>query len=79
MADPAKAVATELLAEISRLQTDENVWMALPMEVDTWWRQRSQMTLIPDGNTWKIKGTGAERARVGHVFLDGDSVHYEAS
>ena len=32
-----------LLAYLSRLRSEGKIWIALPREVDQWWRERSQM------------------------------------
>jgi hypothetical protein len=72
----ARAVYTELLAHLDRLRRDDGVWMALPGEVDQWWRDRSRMTLIRRGDAWQVTGPGSERARVGYATLEGDRVVY---
>ena len=45
------------------------LWIALPGEINRWWRNRRQMTLVPDGSTWRIEGPDAERARVAYATL----------
>lgn len=65
-----------LLRLLVRLRDVENVWMPLPGEVASWWRQRSQLCLRYDAGAWKIEGPGRERARVAYATLDGDSVTY---
>jgi hypothetical protein len=57
----------QLLACLRSLQSERNVWMPTPGEVDSWWRQRSQMTLVEDGDGWRIEGNGSERARVAYA------------
>ena len=37
------------------------------------------MTLVADGDTWRIEGPDAERARVAYASLAGDSVVYSLS
>jgi hypothetical protein len=73
----AQGVYKALLEELSRLRSDEDVWVALPGEVDQWWRQRSQMHLIPSGSDWKIEGPGNERARIAYAFLRDEQLVYE--
>ena len=34
------------------------------------------MTLVPDGNTWRVEGPGQQRARLAHARLDGDRLVY---
>jgi hypothetical protein len=67
----------QLLAAITILRSDRNVWIPLPREVDLWWRQRSAMNLVWAGKTWKVEGPGSERAHVAHAVLDGDRLGYE--
>ncbi|PYU75810.1 MAG: hypothetical protein DMG49_02610 [Acidobacteria bacterium] len=65
-----------LLAYLAELRSERKIWIALPGEVDRWWRERSQMRLIRRGNGWEIEGPGKERARIAYASLVGDSVVY---
>ena len=65
-----------LLKYLSELSSAHRIWTALPKDVNTWWRQRSQMRLTWDGNRWGIDGPGKERARIGYAELDGGRVKY---
>ena len=38
-----QAIYKALLEELNRLRSDHGVWVALPREVDRWWRERSEM------------------------------------
>ena len=44
-----------------------------PSEIDQWWRNRREMRLVPDGESWRIEGPGSERARVAYARLEGGS------
>ena len=77
MDGPALNVYKALLEEINLLRSDHGVWVTLPGEVDRWWRERSEMKLVPDRRNWKIEGTGSDRARVATAHLDGERVEYE--
>lgn len=66
-----------LLDYLREIISRENIWMALPEEVDRWWRARSQMKLVPQGNSWAIDGSEKERARVAYAVRDGDRLTYE--
>jgi hypothetical protein len=75
----ALAVYEELLRLLAGLRDNRGVWIALPSEVDRWWRSRREMRLAPDGSSWRIEGEGSERARVawarlrdGRLVLDVD-------
>ena len=65
-----------LLDYLARLRSERKVWVALPKDVDCWWRERSQMKLIREGNTWRIEGPSKERARIAYASLDGDRLVY---
>jgi hypothetical protein len=73
----AEAVYERLLERVVKLQSNENVWITLPGEIDRWWRQRSEMQLVATGSGWQIEGPGNERARVAYACLDGDRLVYE--
>jgi len=65
-----------LLEHLSYLWSEENIWIALPRDVSTWWRQRSQMRLVHDGGAWRIEGAGKERARIAYSLLVEDQISY---
>jgi hypothetical protein len=77
MSGRAQDVFKELLEQINQLRADQNVWVTLPKEVDTWWRKRSEMRLLPAGSGWKIEGCGSDRAKLAYACLNGDSLSYE--
>ena len=57
-----KPVYEELLKYLRGLGDKTSIWYALPGEIDSWWRARSGMSVVKDGNSWQIEGDGAERA-----------------
>lgn len=65
-----------LLDRLSGLREAGRCWLALPGDVERWWRARSRMTLVSDGDRWRIEGEGKERARVAYAELDGDEIVY---
>lgn len=73
----AQKTYTALLDYLSSLKSTANLWMALPGQVDSWWRARNQMRLVQEGNEWRIRGPGAERAKVAYAMLDGDDLVYQ--
>jgi hypothetical protein len=75
--DRARAVYRELLTKLCRFRDDNDVWFALPGEIDRWWRARHAMTLVSDGASWRVEGPMKERARLAYARLDGDRVVYE--
>lgn len=72
----ARSTYERLLAFLKEFAVESRAWLALPGEVAHWWRQRNQMTLVPDGNQWKVEGPGSARARVGYASLDGNRISY---
>lgn len=72
----AFAVYTGLLEHLAHLRAERGLWMALPGEVDRWWRSRSRMTLVPDGGSWRIEGPGSRRARLAYASLEDDRIVY---
>ena len=73
----ARNVYESLLNFLRQMVAREKTWVALPGDVDRWWRARNQMRLVPLGNSWKIVGQESERARVAYAVLDGGRLVYE--
>jgi hypothetical protein len=75
--EPEKqALYRELLQMLRNFNNEKNVWLALPREVDTWWRERAAMNLeCKDGN-WSVRGKGSERARVAYATLENGKIKY---
>lgn len=57
-----KPVYKELLKYLRGLGDKTPIWYPLPSEIDSWWRARSGMSVVKDGDSWRIEGDGAERA-----------------
>jgi len=79
--DTSKSVNAyrKLLSHLSELRSNAELWIALPEEVDSWWRQRNQMRLVLDEHNWRIEGPGSERARVAYATLENDRLAYTFS
>ena len=73
----ARNVYESLLDYLQQMVERENIWAALPGDVDLWWRARSQMELVARGGKWEITGPGKERAQLAYAVLDGDRLVYE--
>jgi len=67
----------KLLTHLARLRDEQRVWVALPSEIDHWWRNRREMMLVPGGESWRVEGPGSKRARVAYARLEGERVVYE--
>jgi len=72
----ARKVYLDLLGYLSRLRVDCKLWTALPGDVNRWWRNRSQMELVRDGDRWRIEGPDKDRARIAYATSDGDRLVY---
>jgi hypothetical protein len=71
-----QAVYKALLGMLTELRNTGSVWFALPGEIDSWWRARSQMSLVKQGESWRIVGEGAERATLAFAReVDGQLVY----
>ena len=66
-----------LLQHLAELRDRDGVWVALPGEINRWWRNRQQMTLVPSADGWRITGPDSHRARVAYATLDGDRLVYK--
>ena len=66
-----------LLTYLVDLRSKGKIWVALPREVNQWWRARRQMKLARQGNNWVIEGPDKDKARVAYAFLDGGRLVYE--
>ena len=66
--DREKAVYETLLRHLCDLRSKQNLWIATPGEVNQWWRQRSQMTIVEVDGKPHIEGAGRERARIAYAI-----------
>jgi len=67
----------QLLEHLTKVCVDQGVWMALPGEVDLWWRQRREMQIVNDGGRLRVSGPSSERAVVAYASLENGEVVYE--
>ena len=74
-----RAVFEQLLSHLAKLRDEKGVWTALPKDVAQWWRQRSRMRLVEDGNELRIEGEGKERARIAYAFEEDGRLVFELS
>jgi hypothetical protein len=73
----ALAVYGDLLRHLHQIRAERGVWVALPGEVNRWWRSRSVMKVVPSGNSWRVDGPDSDRARIAYATLRDDTVVYE--
>ncbi len=67
---------TQLLGFIADQKSEGNAWIALPQEVNQWWRQRRQLRIERAGNGWQIIGHGSDRAVVAFARLRNNNIDY---
>ena len=72
----ARRTYQTLLEHLVSMREARQIWMALPREVDRWWRTRSQLSLTHDGQQWRIEGPDKERARLAFATLAGDTLTF---
>jgi hypothetical protein len=72
----ARNVYAELLQHLAALRFEKKLWIALPGEVNRWWRSRAQMTLVPAGDEWTIEGPDRDRARVAYANITNGRLTY---
>lgn len=75
----AQAVYVDFLTMLRELRGQEAVWFALPGEVNTWWRERSSMSIVKDRGSWRIVGEGSERAVLAFAKVADGRLVYEAA
>ncbi len=74
---PERAMYSDLLGLLARLRRDQNVWIPLAGEANTWWRQRSQLKLVCKGEEWQIEGPNKDRAVIAYATLENDRLTYQ--
>jgi len=72
----ARATYERLLAHLRSLREDQNVWIALPGEINDWWRSRAKMRVSHANGCWQVEGEGSERARVAFASIENDRLRY---
>jgi len=72
----ARATYRVLLEHLARMRDERKTWIALPSEVDRWWRERSKLEVVSDGGGWRVEGQGKERARLAFADLSGDELTF---
>jgi len=72
-----RAVYVELLGHLHELRERHAVWIALPGEINRWWRNRQQLTLTRSADGWRIEGPDSHRARVAYATLDNGQLVYK--
>lgn len=70
------SVYKDLLGYLRELREKTPIWCALPANVDSWWRARCKMSVVKDGNSWRLQGDDVERAVLAYANnIDGKLVY----
>ena len=72
-----RSLYEDLLRYLQDVRSQRDIWFALPHEINSWWRMRSEMRLEKHGNSWKIVGDGAERAVLAYAKNIDGKLTYE--
>ena len=56
-----------LLNHLAHLREEKRIWITTPGDVNRWWRQRAEMTLVEHDGRWEVEGAGREQARVAYA------------
>jgi hypothetical protein len=73
----AKDAYRKLLTFLRELERRQRMWIALPGEINRWWRARQEMRVVGQGDNWRIEGEGAEHAKLAFARRVGDRLEYE--
>ena len=74
---PERDVYVDLVRHLADLRKRRGVWQTLPGEINRWWRNRHQMTLVASDRGWRIEGPDSHRARIAYATLVGDRLVYQ--
>ena len=77
MEENALPIYEGLLAYLRELAGRVPIWCALPREVDSWWRARSKMSVVKEGNSWRIHGDDTGRAVLAYASNVDGKLRYE--
>lgn len=66
----ALKVYRELLAQLRHLASERSLWIARPGQINSWWRDRSQMSITECDGRLVIEGPGSERARLAYAVIE---------
>ncbi|MBU0740743.1 hypothetical protein KKG45_06695 [bacterium] len=72
----AQDLFRELLDHLCALRDDRGTWLALPGEVNDWWRLRSRMELQERNGRWCVTGPSCDRAKVGLACREAGGLVY---
>lgn len=65
-----------LLGYLAQLRSEGKLWICLPGEAASWWRDRSEMKPVLKQGGWDVQSDERNRACVAHAFVDDDALAY---
>ena len=71
-----RSLYRDLLAYLVDLQAREDLWFAVPKDIGQWWRLRNKMTLVKEGESWKIRGEGSDQAVLAYATSVSGKLEY---
>jgi hypothetical protein len=77
MTEPYRGLYMQLLQHLQRICAERNIWIALPGEVDRWWRQRHAMCVAHDQHSIQIQGPDSNRAVLAYARSAGGLIIYD--
>lgn len=77
IAPRGQALYQQLLKRLAEMRDTRQAWLALPGELNDWWRQRHAMTLTESAGQLSIQGLGAERARIAWAVQTDQGIQFE--
>jgi hypothetical protein len=75
--EPFRGLYRELLQHLRQVCADRNIWIALPGEVDEWWRQRQRMCVAHNERSLHILGPQSDRAALAFARVANGRITYE--
>jgi hypothetical protein len=67
----------DLLKYLRQARALEKLWIALPSQIDRWWRLRNNLSVVSDGGSWRVEGEGAEQAVLAYARNVNGKLTYE--
>jgi hypothetical protein len=77
MNEPFRGLYRELLQHLRQVCAERNIWIALPGEVDQWWRQRQRMSVACNEHPFQIVGPQSDRAALAFARVVNGRITYE--
>lgn len=67
-----RSIYSDLLQAISQRRQNLGLWVATPGQVNDWWRLRQRMSVVREGDYYRVAGPGSAKAAIGLArFVNG--------